>query len=284
MGRHILEVAGSKVTIVDGDIMDITEPKTLSCPLRRTVYGIEKETVNSVRRTVEFYINDWGMFTEKRIVSTDQMPINFGVTEMLASALTHDIIDAVVMVCEGAGTVVSSLPQVVEGIGAHMTGLVETSKEPGIIRKLRSHEVLVLDPEHATMDPIKGLRMGLEEGYKRIAVTITGHEAINTIKLKKEGGRDDCAVIAVHNTGIERNQACILARNCDIVTSCASRWVREEIGPLASMQLGMRIPVFILTDLGKDIALVRLRDFSQPLIVGTGKPPKLGKEQPKPLR
>jgi len=122
----------------------------------------------------------------------------------------------------------------------------------------------------------------VEKGFAAIGATITG-------LVPSEGPRireidPGTAIASVHNSGISRENAIEVASSCDIVTSCASRWTREIIGPRALMQLGIRIPVFILTDLGKELALARMRDFDEPLIVGSGKIPRLDENQPRPLR
>lgn len=283
MGRHVLEVAGSRVTIVDGEVVDITEPRTVSCPLRSRVYGIERETRESIRESMEFYIGEWGMFTSNRVVRTEELPISFGITEIFNSCMRRGLIDAVVMVCEGAGTVIADAPDVVQGIGAHMTGLIETSPEPGIIAKLEENGVHVLKPDGATMDQHLGATRAIEMGYRRIGVTVSGHDSLDAKRIRDELG-EVIAIAAVHNTGVSERDAERIASSCDIATSCASRWVRDRVGPRALMQLGMHIPVFILTPLGKELAMARLADFEGPLIVGTGKIPALKKEQPHPLR
>jgi hypothetical protein len=119
-------------------------------------------------------------------------------------------------------------------------------------------------------------------GYRRIGVTITGLEPSAGTRIRRL--HPGAAIAAVHNSGMTRGSAIEVASSCDIATSCASRWAREIIGPRALMQLGMRIPVFILTGLGKELALARMGDFDDPLIVGTGTIPRLDKDQPSPLR
>jgi len=284
MGRHVLEVAGSRVVIEDGRIVSISKPRTTRCPLRSGLYGIEKETVGSVRKTVEFYINKWGMFTGHRVIRTESQPISFGVSEIFASGLKQGVLDAVVSVCEGAGTVISNQPDIVEGIGAHMTGLISTNPEACIIDKLVDNGVTVLSPEDARIDQVGGVAKGIEMGYRRIGVTVTGGKPSDGPKIRRTSGKLDCAIACVHNTGMSRNAARKVASSCDLVTSCASKWAREIVAKRSIMQLGLRIPVFVLTPLGKELALARLRDFPKPIIVGAGSIPVLAETQPHPLR
>ncbi len=284
MGRHVLEVAGSRVVIEDGKIVSIGKPRTSYCPLRSSLYGVGEETVESVRRTVESYIGNWGMFTGRRIVRTNSYPVSFGTSEILASGLRHGILDAVVLVCEGAGTVISSRPDVVQGIGAHMTGLIRTSPEPAIIERLAKVGVTVLSPCDAKMDQTAGVAKAAEMGHQRIGVTVTGRRPSDASRIRRKFDHLECAIASVHNTGITREAAQKLASTCDLVTSCASRWARDVVARRAVMQLGLRIPVFVLTPLGKELALARLRDFRKPIVVGTGSIPVLAESQPSPLR
>lgn len=41
-------------------------------------------------------------------------------------AMAEGLVDAAVVVCEGAGTVAVARPEVLQAVGAHMTGLVKT--------------------------------------------------------------------------------------------------------------------------------------------------------------
>jgi putative methanogenesis marker protein 8 len=282
MGRHVVEVARSRVVIEDGRIVSISEPGTRRCPLRSGLYGIEEESVDSVRKTVEFYISEWGMFTPDRVVRTKSLPVSFGVSEIFACGLRQGLLDAVVLVCEGAGTVISADPEVVEGIGAHMTGLIETSPEPAIISRLAKNRAVTVFPEDARMDQVKGTLKAVEMGYRAVGVTISGQAAREASRVRSAGG-ERCVIAAVHNTGITREAARQLASSCDLVTGCASRWTREIVAKSAIMQLGLNIPVFVLTPSGKELVLARIRDFPNPLIVGSGDLPLAGRDPPVPL-
>ncbi len=277
-------MAGSDVVVVDGRVISVSPPRTRTCPLRARLYSIEEETEDSVRKTVESYITDWGMFTANRVIRSSVNPVRFGVSEILSAGLRQGILDAVVCVCEGAGTVISADPEVVQGIGAHMTGLVATSPESAIIDKLRDSGVEILSPQDARMDQVAGVRRALEMGYSKLGVTLAGPESSQALGIRDLCRGLVCAIASVHNTGMSRQNAYLVAESCDIVSSCASRWVRETVAKRALMQLGLRIPVLVLTRLGKELALARLREHQDPLIVGAGSIPVLGESQPDPLR
>jgi putative methanogenesis marker protein 8 len=270
------------VVVEDGQIVSISEPRTRHCPLRDGLYGHPQETVETVRESVERHIRDWGMFTAERIIRTTEYPVSFGVSEILASGISSGIIDAVVCVCEGAGSVVSDDPAVVQGIGAHMTGLVETTPEAPIIAKLEEAGAHVVSKD-ASMDQLEGYRRAKSLGYERVGITVSGRSSRQGIEIRNEAGGAVCAIASIHNSGMSRGDAQRVASSCDIVTSCASRWAREVVAPRAVMQLGLRIPVLILTQLGKRLALSRLEGFGEPLIVGSGTIPRLAPDQPDPL-
>ena len=59
----------------------------------------------------------------------------------------------------------------------------------------------------------------------------------------------------------------MLADNCDLVWSCASKAVREIVGPKAKMQIGISIPVFALTQEGKRLVLNRALRFPDGLVL-----------------
>jgi hypothetical protein len=63
--------------------------------------------------------------------------------------------------------------------------------------------------------------------------------------------------------------------NADIVTASASRAIREQLGPKALMQLGVTIPVFALTERGKEIMLAYLSEFDQKIVVFRARLPYL---------
>ena len=55
MTRHVMEMLGmSKVTIEDGKVIDVTEPKVKYCPLFKKHRGIDELNCESVRKNVEF--------------------------------------------------------------------------------------------------------------------------------------------------------------------------------------------------------------------------------------
>ena len=278
-------MAGARVRVRDGKVEVLTEPAIRSCPLRQDLYGIKVESKETVKRVLEEHMAELGMYGPKRVLELEDMPVSFGASEILSDALTEGLIDAAVLVSEGAGTVVAAKPAVLQAIGAHMTGLIRTEPIEEIQLGLEERGCILID-RHGTVDQVLGFERAVEAGYRRIAVTVAGHRADDTRALREReralGAR--ATILAVHTTGISESEAQVLAECCDLVWSCASRAVREVAGGKALMQIGIAIPVFALTPMGKRLILNRAMHFSGQLVLHrAGLPVTPEGKQPEPL-
>jgi putative methanogenesis marker protein 8 len=142
-----------------------------------------------------------------------------------------------------------------------MSGLIETEPIEKIINEIKKLGGIVLDPSTAA----------IELGYKRIAVTIADPKtAKNLKKLETELGLD-LILIAVHVTGVSKEDAEELLENSDIVISCASKYIRELAKPL--VQVAAAIPLFALTQKGKELVIERAKDIQSPILMNTMKLP-----------
>lgn len=284
MAKHKVEMAKSKVLIEDGQVTVLTPPKVRRCPLRTHLYGCESEDESTVKRVLESHIEELGMYTSKRRLALEDDPVSFGASETINDALHEGLLDAAVVVCEGVGTVVTDRPEVLQAVGAHMTGVLETEEIPATRRRLERKGALTLGT--CAIDQVRGFELAVEHGYERVAVTISGDRSQDAAALRAKGARLGRApvVLAVHNTGISRARARQLAKGCDIVWGCASKWVREEVGPVALLQIGTGIPVFALTLEGKRLVLNRALHMTDALLIGRSKLPALDPgRQPEPL-
>ncbi|MFX1520705.1 MAG: DUF2099 family protein, partial [Promethearchaeota archaeon] len=136
--EHIIEVAKAKVVIKNGKVIEVGKPLVTHCPLRHEFYGGIRETPESIRQSVELKINEFGFFTKNRVLEYEGKDVPFGASEMLRDAMHERLIDITVCACDGAGTVLVKAPELVQGIGARMTGLVKTSPIPEIINQLEN--------------------------------------------------------------------------------------------------------------------------------------------------
>lgn len=285
MTEHLLEMAKTFVRIRDGKIEVLTDPQIRCCPLRHDLYGIESESRETIAGALRQHMSDLGMYGPQRVLEIDQRPVAFGASEILMDAMAEGLVDAAVVVCEGAGTVVVARPEVLQAVGAHMTGLIKTEPIKEIQNGLEKRGCLLLDSE-CTIDQVKGFELAAEAGFKKIAVTMAGPRASEAVMLRelcKTSGREPI-ILAVHTTGISEAEARELADNCDIVWSCASKAVREIVGKRARLQIGISIPVFALTRAGKRLVLNRALNFDKGLVIHkAGMPFAPAEKQPEPL-
>ena len=285
MSEHLLEMAKARVRVKDGKIEVLTDPGINCCPLRRDLYGIEKESRETVERVLQSHMQELGMYGPNRVLELQEKPVSFGASEILMDAMSEGLVDAAVVVCEGAGSVVAVRPDVLQAIGAHMTGLIHTEPIAEIQGGLAKRGCLLLDRQ-ATIDQVKGFEKAVAAGFQRIAVTLAGSNADEATALRKLGAklRVRPFLLAVHTTGISDEQASALAESCDLVWSCASKAVRNVVGKIARLQMGISIPVFALTDEGKRLLLNRALHFAGPLVMHRANMPLAPEaKQPEPL-
>lgn len=280
---HIMELMGkTRVVIKDGKVIEVGKAEVHWCPIFAKVRGIQKITPEEVKKNMEFRISDFGMFTGNRRLELEDF-VGFGATEVMMTGLSRGLLDTTVTTCEGAGTVISNNPTLVQGMGGRMSGLVETEPIEGIIKGITGRGGIVLDPLTAKIDPIAGVRKAAGLGNKKIAVTVAFAETAKELrKLEAELGLD-LIIIGVHVTGISKDKAQTLLENVDITTSCASKTVRALAKPLA--QVGTAVPLLALTQKGKELVVERAKDIKTPILINTMPLPVLPEDkQPRELK
>jgi len=256
--RHVMEVLGlSRVVVENGVVVDVSEPRVNFCPLFYRHRGIEKLTKESIRENVEFRIRDFGIFTERREMRMKDF-LSFGISELMSMCVTKGILDCSVCVCDGSGTAVVEDPEIIQGIGGRISGMVETTPLQNVIDAIGRDRVL--DPKTARIDQVAGARKAWEMGYRKIGVTVVkGNDAA---LLRKEFG-DDVLLFAVHTSGVTEEDAKMLYDNCDVATACASKHMWHFGQKLGAMQVGTKVPVFAITDKGKEICDIRLKQINK---------------------
>ena len=258
---HVLRYFSSFVSVSEGKVVYVSEPVLRFCPLARHLYrdlfpsrpADNTNLKKAIKETIESKIRDYGFFTARRKLEGEDILVPYGASEMLMFALKNKVIDAAVVVCEGAGTVVTNQPCLVQGIGGRMNSLLLTSPISGIMEKLRHHHCRIIF-EHALIDQVRGVEEAIKMGYRRIGVTVSGPRADDLKRLyvlEKQSGATIVSLV-VCTTGIAADRVDAIRRHADLVWSCASYDVRDRIGPSALMQLSCQIPVFVLTHKGID--------------------------------
>jgi putative methanogenesis marker protein 8 len=268
MAEHLLEMAKAQVLVKDGEIEVLSDPKILSCPLRKDLYGIEEESRDSVERVLSEHIALMGMYSPERVLEIEDKTVSFGASEILADGIAKGIVDCATVACEGAGTVIVTRPEVLQAVGAHMTGLLKTEPILEIQRGLEERGCQLLDAS-ASIDQQAGFQKAVAAGFRRIGVTVAGAAASQAVMMREMGRRlgAEPIILAVHTTGISSEEAAILAESCDLIWSCASKAAREVAGKRAKLQMGISIPVFAMTERGKQLLLNRAAHYQGTLVM-----------------
>lgn len=276
MSEHIVEAIGlSKVTIKDGKVIDVSEPKLDYCPLFHHHRGMEKITKEAIWDNIQFRIDDFGMCTPNRKLRMKDF-LSFGISEIMSTLIEENVIDCAVMVCEGCGTLIVTESELVQGIGGRVSGLVKTQPIPKLFDQLGIENIL--DPETAKIDQIAGIELAIKQGYKNMAVTIAlAQDALKIQELKKAHPDVNIYTFVVHTSNRTKEEARILFDACDVATACASKYIRE-IGDAESLKtVGQSIPIYSKTEDGKKFLEMRLEK------IGGEKPKKENPDLPNPL-
>jgi putative methanogenesis marker protein 8 len=279
--EHILEAIGRcRIVIRNGKVIEVGEGRIRDCPLsKRFAYPIPDLNRESVKANIEYRINTWGMCTPRREVLGSEEFVGFGASEILSFGLHAGLIDAVVLACDGAGTVIVNKPSLVQGIGGRMSGLVKTTPYPDVIRRIEENGGIVIDKVRAKLDQTAGVRRAYEMGFKNVAVTVALPEEAKNIRGLYPG----VIIFGVHVTGLSREEAETLASSSDLVTACASGTIREVAGKKALVQAGISIPIFAMTEKGKELIIKKISMGKEQVLVKPTKLPALGDPQPDPL-
>jgi len=279
---HVMELFGkTRVVVKDGKVVEVGQPMAQWCPVFSKLAQVSELTSEEARKNMEYRIRELGMFTPKRRFDHGVF-VNFGASEIMMTALRRGLLDSTVTVCDGAGSVIASDPDLVQGMGALMSGLIETEPIPEIIRKIEARGGIVVDKQNAEINQIKGLRKACELGYKNIAVSVVNLHETTTLRAIESEYNINLILIGAHLTGIQHREASEFIGLLDIVTGCASKVIRSMVKPV--LQAGTSVPMFALTQKGKELILERAKEIDSPLLVNTTKLPVLPEhKQPRPL-
>lgn len=279
--EHIIEAIGRcRIVIRNGQVAEVGDALIQDCPLaKRFAYPIPDIQKDSVKVNIEHRIKAFGMCTPGREVMDAREFVGFGASELLSFGLQKGLLDAVVLACDGAGTVVVTKPAMVQGIGGRMSGLVATSPYRTVMDSIENNGGYVLDRDHASIDQLAGVALALVRGFRKVAVTVAQADTAEAIRRI----HPRTLIFGVHVTGLSKPDAELLVKNADLVTSCASRTIRDAVGKNALVQAGTAIPIFAMTMAGKNLIMEKIRLSTEPVLVKSTKLPALADRQPEPL-
>ena len=265
---HIMEIMGkTRVVVKDGEVIEVGDSEIEWCPLIAKLSGIQKITSEEVKKNVESKISNLGMFTAKRKLLEQDTFVAFGASEIMMSGLRSGSLEATVTVCDGAGTVISNNPDLVQGIGGRMSGLIKTEPIEDVINGIQKFGGIVLDTKIAVIDPAGGVKKAADLGYKKIAVTVANLKTAKKLRELEAELELDLIVIAVHVTGVSKEEAQGLLENSDLVISCASKHIRELAKPF--VQVAAVIPLFVITLREKELVIEIAKDIKSPILITT---------------
>ncbi len=254
--KHVIEALGkAKVTIEDGKVTSVSEPIVKYCPIFNKYHNIKELTPESIQKNIEYRIDDFGMCTPQRKLKMDDM-LSVGVSEILRTNVYKGNIDCVVGVCDGAGTVIMNDPDIIQGVGGRVSGLVSTTPIPEVINGLGRENVL--DPDFASIDPLAGIKKAMEEGYKNIAVTLLPSPLVKEIREITKDFDINLYIFVAHTTDTSEKLAKELFENADIVTECASKYIRELAEKEKPYYYGTAVPIYAVSNIGKKFLDTRL--------------------------
>ena len=258
MTRHVMEALGkARIVIEDGRVIEIGEPVVRYCPLFDKHRGIKEFNESTIRENMEYRIGKFGMCTENREHRMRDF-LSFGISEIMSLAVKNGQLDAVVLAADGCGTVVLDDPEVIQGLGGRISGLVETEPIPELIEKIGRERLL--DPDTAAMDAFGGVHKAFAMRYGKEGVTLVSSKEAAEIR---DAFGESVIIFAVHTTGVTEEEANELFDFCDVITACASLPIRQIAGRRALLQAGTKVPVYAATEAGADIMMAKLRELGK---------------------
>ena len=266
-GEHEVYCCGARVRISEKGVEVLTEPTGEYCPLHEGLYGTKKIDVETVRKSVETKIAGFGFCCANRNFDAEPI-VAYGASEMMSVWLDKGLVDCAVVVCEGAGTVITPNGELGQSIGARLTGIIKTSPVKEVIERIEADGGVILDKTTARIDQVEGVKRAFDLGFKRVAVSVAGFQAkaISEIRKFEASTSVDVLVFSVCNTCVGNADVAHIAK-ADVACASASKLLRAEIGKKALLQLGVTIPVYALTEKGKRLVLAYLSEFKDKFVV-----------------
>jgi putative methanogenesis marker protein 8 len=285
--KHVWECAKAKIEVDEaGRITDVQDPLLDYCPLRE-YSGFHSKVLNKedIRQSMQWRIDTLGLCKSNRVLITKLAGVGYGASECLMTGLDANLLDAAVVACEGAGTVISNDKFLIQGIGIAMSALVSTFPMSDILLRLRKLGAYVLDTRTAKIDQVAGVRAAIKKGFKKIGVTVAGlsYKDVEILRQIEKETKIQILIILVHTSGVPSEAEPFIIR-ADIVQSCASKIIRDSLDSkkVHIGKFGSIIPIYAFTEFGNTILKLREKEMQKnaPIYVIGG---KVSKNAPNPL-
>jgi putative methanogenesis marker protein 8 len=176
--------------------------------------------------------------------------LSFGVSETLGTLLEEKIIDCAVIVSEGCGTTIVTDPEFVQGMAGRISAFLSTSPIIEIINAIGVQNIL--NPENTEIDQIKGALKAIDMGYKNIAVTILSPDDAQKLRgIESEHEDIKIYIFAAHVSEMSKKDSNALFDSADVITGCASKYIREIGDERKVFKAGASIPIYGVTEDGE---------------------------------
>lgn len=223
----------------------------------------EKKQCEAMCRLINQVVIKGGYFDTNRPLNSCEANVLFGASETMSSAFKNDMIDAAVIVSNNLGTIITTNSSNTQGAVKRMTGLFYTTPSKEIVETAIDANIIPVFPYTGKIDQLAGVREAIRLGYKRIAVSVAAgdnylHKEIK--ELEKDGVK--IYKFGLCSTGISEDIAHVMRDNADVIWSCASKYVKEVIEPEAIAQVGVKIPVHVMTRDGWEIVRNHLNEMN----------------------
>ncbi len=215
----------------------------------------EEEQTKMMCALINEVVIKGGYLDTNRPLNSCEANVTFGASETMSSAFKSKMIDAAVIVSNNLGTIITTNDLGTQGAVKRMTGLFYTSPNETIVKTAEEEGIIPVFPYSAKIDQLKGVEEAIKRGYKRIAVSVAAGDNYLHKELKRLELENNVTIykFGLCSTGITEETAKIMEEYADVVWSCASSQVRKHIDPASIFQVGVKIPVYVMTEKGYEI-------------------------------
>ena len=277
--RHVIEALGkAEVVIENGKITYIGEPVVDYCSIFDNGQHNGDLTKEFIKSNINKRIDEFGMCTPQRSIDVEDT-MSFGTSETLKTNMINGNVDCVVGACEGVGTLLIDDADLVQGVGGRVSALISTTPIDEVMDKVGRENVL--NPETAELNPLKGLEMAIERGYKNIAITIIPTEMVKDLRQYPKPDDVNIYIFVAHTTNVSKKEAEMLFDYADVISGCSSINMRQTAEERKPYYSGKKVPLYAVSENGKKLLNERLEYIGYELC--EKKYPQDFTQSPKPL-
>lgn len=254
--KHVIEALGkAEVVIGNGKITYIGEPVVDYCSIFDNGQHNGDLTKEFIKSNINKRIEEFGMCTPQRSFDVEDT-MSFGTSETLKTNMINGNVDCVVGACEGVGTLLIDDADLVQGVGGRVSALISTTPIDEVIDNVGRDNVL--NPETAELNPLKGLEMAIERGYKNIAITIIPTEMVRDLRQYPKPENVNIFIFVAHTTNVSQKEAEMLFDYADVISGCSSINIRETAEERKPYYAGKKVPLYAVTENGRKLLNERL--------------------------